>query len=226
MTVRGRRLLAEADVVIADRLGPTDVLAELDPEVQVIDVGKRPGHHPVPQEEINALLVEHARAGQAGGQAQGRRSVRLRPRRRRGRRVPRRGRARRGRAGPDQRGVGASGGRHPGDASRQRGIRACRQRPGRDVLVDHRGARATTPSPPWCSWVSPRSPGWWRPRSPRMSPATAPSRSSNAATRPSSAPRAPRSSHAVGGRRRGRSPQSRGDRHRRGRSRRPAAPRP
>jgi len=63
MTVRGRRLLAEADVVIADRLGPTDVLTELDSDVQVIDVGKRPGHHPVPQEEINALLVVHARAG-------------------------------------------------------------------------------------------------------------------------------------------------------------------
>lgn len=64
MTVRARRLLAEADVVIVDRLGPTaDVLAELDPDVQVIDVGKRPGHHPVPQEEINALLVEHASAG-------------------------------------------------------------------------------------------------------------------------------------------------------------------
>ena len=63
MTVRGRRLLAEADVVIADRLGPTDVLSELDPDVEVIDVGKRPGHHPVPQEEINALIVQHARAG-------------------------------------------------------------------------------------------------------------------------------------------------------------------
>ncbi|KAA9089130.1 uroporphyrinogen-III C-methyltransferase [Microbacterium radiodurans] len=63
MTVRGRRLLAEADVVVADRLGPTDVLGELDPDVEVIDVGKRPGHHPVPQEEINALLVAHARAG-------------------------------------------------------------------------------------------------------------------------------------------------------------------
>ncbi|MDY0909495.1 uroporphyrinogen-III C-methyltransferase [Microbacterium sp. CFBP9034] len=63
MTIRGRRLLAEADVVVADRLSPTDVLAELDPEVEIIDVGKRPGHHPVPQAEINALLVEHARAG-------------------------------------------------------------------------------------------------------------------------------------------------------------------
>lgn len=63
ITVRGRRLLAEADVVVADRLGPVDVLAELDPDVEVIDVGKRPGHHPVPQEEINALLVAHARRG-------------------------------------------------------------------------------------------------------------------------------------------------------------------
>lgn len=63
MTVRGRRLLAEADVVIADRLGPTDVLHELEPGVEVIDVGKRPGHHPVTQDEINALLVAHARAG-------------------------------------------------------------------------------------------------------------------------------------------------------------------
>ena len=63
LTVRGRALLAAADVVVADRLGPTDVLADLDPDVLVLDVGKRPGAHPVPQEEINALLVEHASAG-------------------------------------------------------------------------------------------------------------------------------------------------------------------
>lgn len=64
MTVRARRLLAEADVVIADRLGPSaELLPELDSDVLVIDVGKRPNHHPVPQEEINALLVQHAAAG-------------------------------------------------------------------------------------------------------------------------------------------------------------------
>ncbi|WP_203135359.1 uroporphyrinogen-III C-methyltransferase [Microbacterium sp. JZ31] len=63
MTVRARRLLAEADVVIADRLGAVDVLRELDPDVEVIDVGKQPGLHPVPQHEINALIVAHARAG-------------------------------------------------------------------------------------------------------------------------------------------------------------------
>ncbi|TFD30012.1 uroporphyrinogen-III C-methyltransferase [Cryobacterium cryoconiti] len=63
ITVLGRRLLAEADVVIADRLGPRGLLGELDADVLVIDVGKLPGHHPVPQDEINALLVEHALAG-------------------------------------------------------------------------------------------------------------------------------------------------------------------
>lgn len=63
MTLRGRRLLAEADVVVADRLGPAAVLAELDSDVEVIDVGKRPGHHPVPQEEINQILVDRARLG-------------------------------------------------------------------------------------------------------------------------------------------------------------------
>lgn len=63
ITVRGRRALAEADVVVTDRLGPTDLLDELPAAVEVIDVGKTPGHHPVPQHEINALLVEHARRG-------------------------------------------------------------------------------------------------------------------------------------------------------------------
>jgi uroporphyrin-III C-methyltransferase/precorrin-2 dehydrogenase/sirohydrochlorin ferrochelatase len=63
MTLRARRLLAEADVVVADRLGAVAVLDELHPEVEVIRVGKEPGHHPVPQHEINELLVRHARAG-------------------------------------------------------------------------------------------------------------------------------------------------------------------
>jgi uroporphyrin-III C-methyltransferase/precorrin-2 dehydrogenase/sirohydrochlorin ferrochelatase len=64
MTVRARRLIAEADVIVTDRLGPAaEVMRGLDAEVQVIDVGKRPGHHPVPQEEINRIIVEHATAG-------------------------------------------------------------------------------------------------------------------------------------------------------------------
>lgn len=63
ITTRGRRLLAQADVVVVDRLAPRALLEGLDPDVLVIDVGKTPDHHPVPQHEINALLVEHARAG-------------------------------------------------------------------------------------------------------------------------------------------------------------------
>lgn len=63
ITTRGRRLLARADVVVVDRLAPQALLDELDPDVLVIDVGKTPGHHPVPQQRINELLVEHARAG-------------------------------------------------------------------------------------------------------------------------------------------------------------------
>lgn len=63
LTVRGRRRLAEADLVVVDRLAPTGVLAELDPDVEVVDVGKTPDHHPVPQHEINRILVEGARTG-------------------------------------------------------------------------------------------------------------------------------------------------------------------
>ncbi|GAA1851091.1 uroporphyrinogen-III C-methyltransferase [Myceligenerans crystallogenes] len=63
ITTRGRTLLAQADVVVADRLGPRSLLAELAPDVQVIEVGKTSGNHPVPQEEINRILVQHAAAG-------------------------------------------------------------------------------------------------------------------------------------------------------------------
>ena len=63
LTLAGRRALAEADVVVVDRLGPREVLGELGADVLVLEVGKAPGKHPVPQHAINDLLVEHARAG-------------------------------------------------------------------------------------------------------------------------------------------------------------------
>ncbi|URN11587.1 uroporphyrinogen-III C-methyltransferase [Streptomyces radiopugnans] len=63
ITVRGRLLLAEADVVIADRLGPRDLLDELPPHVEVIDAAKIPYGRAMAQEAINAALVEHAKAG-------------------------------------------------------------------------------------------------------------------------------------------------------------------
>lgn len=63
LTVRAWRLLTRADVIVMDRLGPTDIREHVGPEVEIIDVGKHPGHHPVPQEEINELLVARAKAG-------------------------------------------------------------------------------------------------------------------------------------------------------------------
>jgi uroporphyrin-III C-methyltransferase/precorrin-2 dehydrogenase/sirohydrochlorin ferrochelatase len=63
ITTYGRQLLAEADVVVVDRLAPHALLDELDDDVEVIDVGKTPGHHPVTQTEINRILVDKAQAG-------------------------------------------------------------------------------------------------------------------------------------------------------------------
>jgi uroporphyrin-III C-methyltransferase/precorrin-2 dehydrogenase/sirohydrochlorin ferrochelatase len=64
ITVRGRRLLAHADVVVADRLAPPELLAELSPHVEVIDAAKIPYGRAMAQEAINAVLIERARAGQ------------------------------------------------------------------------------------------------------------------------------------------------------------------
>lgn len=63
ITVRGRRLLARADVVVADRLGPRDLLDDLAPHVEVIDASKIPYGRAMAQQKINELLIEHARAG-------------------------------------------------------------------------------------------------------------------------------------------------------------------
>ncbi|MEU6766048.1 uroporphyrinogen-III C-methyltransferase [Streptomyces sp. NPDC046853] len=65
ITVRGRRLLAEADVVIADRLGPRDLLDELPPHVEVIDAAKIPYGRFMAQEAINNALIEHAKQGKS-----------------------------------------------------------------------------------------------------------------------------------------------------------------
>ena len=63
LTLRGRAALAEADVVVADRLAPLALLDELPAEVTVVDAAKVPGGRSMPQEEIDRLLVDHARAG-------------------------------------------------------------------------------------------------------------------------------------------------------------------
>jgi uroporphyrin-III C-methyltransferase/precorrin-2 dehydrogenase/sirohydrochlorin ferrochelatase len=63
ITVRGRQLLAEADVVITDHLAPRELLAELPPDVEIIDAAKIPYGRYMAQPKINELLVTHARAG-------------------------------------------------------------------------------------------------------------------------------------------------------------------
>lgn len=62
-TVAARHALASADVVVADRLAPRDLLTELGPEVELIDVAKLPRGRSAHQDEINRILIEHARAG-------------------------------------------------------------------------------------------------------------------------------------------------------------------
>lgn len=63
ITVRGRRLLAHADVVVADRLAPPELLAELGPHVEIIDAAKIPYGRAMAQEAINNVLIERAKAG-------------------------------------------------------------------------------------------------------------------------------------------------------------------
>jgi uroporphyrin-III C-methyltransferase/precorrin-2 dehydrogenase/sirohydrochlorin ferrochelatase/uroporphyrin-III C-methyltransferase len=63
LTVKAHRLLAQADVVVYDRLVSEDVLALAPAGTTRISVGKAPKNHPVPQDEINRLLVGLAQPG-------------------------------------------------------------------------------------------------------------------------------------------------------------------
>jgi uroporphyrin-III C-methyltransferase/precorrin-2 dehydrogenase/sirohydrochlorin ferrochelatase len=63
ITVRGRRLLAQADVVVADRLAPPELLAELAPHVEMIDASKIPYGRAMAQDAINDVMIDRAKAG-------------------------------------------------------------------------------------------------------------------------------------------------------------------
>jgi uroporphyrin-III C-methyltransferase/precorrin-2 dehydrogenase/sirohydrochlorin ferrochelatase len=63
LTVRARQRLLAAEAVVYDRLAAAALPGDLGPGVELHSVGKEAGHHPVPQEEINALLVRLALAG-------------------------------------------------------------------------------------------------------------------------------------------------------------------
>jgi uroporphyrinogen III methyltransferase / synthase len=62
LTLRGLEYLQKADVVVHDRLANQQLLSYA-PQAQLIDVGKQPDHHPVPQARINAILIEEACKG-------------------------------------------------------------------------------------------------------------------------------------------------------------------
>ena len=63
ISIAGRKALLEADVVVADRLAPRELLAELPTDVEVIDVAKLPRGRSAQQDYINQVIVEAALAG-------------------------------------------------------------------------------------------------------------------------------------------------------------------
>jgi uroporphyrin-III C-methyltransferase len=63
LTLKAHRVLSSADAVVFDRLVSDEIVELVPPGVTRFDVGKRPHHHPVPQQEINQLIISLARAG-------------------------------------------------------------------------------------------------------------------------------------------------------------------
>ena len=61
LTLAGLRALQSADIILTDHLAPD--VSTLVNGTEVVNVGKTPHGPATPQEEINALLIEHARAG-------------------------------------------------------------------------------------------------------------------------------------------------------------------
>ncbi|MDI6852688.1 MAG: uroporphyrinogen-III C-methyltransferase [Deltaproteobacteria bacterium] len=63
ITVKGRKVLSRADVVVYDQLASPELLREARPEAELIYVGKKAGEHALPQSGINRLLVDKAGEG-------------------------------------------------------------------------------------------------------------------------------------------------------------------
>lgn len=63
LTVAGLEAIRTADVIVTDRLVPTECFTEARPDATIVHVGKIPRGPFTPQEQINAILLEHARAG-------------------------------------------------------------------------------------------------------------------------------------------------------------------
>ena len=63
LTVKTRQVMDEADVVVYDALVSMEILSQIPVDKEMIYVGKRAGHHPVPQNRIEEILVEKAKEG-------------------------------------------------------------------------------------------------------------------------------------------------------------------
>jgi len=65
LTVKALRLIQTADVILHDDLVPQAILQLASPRAEVLNVGKRCGTKTITQDEINALMIEHARANRS-----------------------------------------------------------------------------------------------------------------------------------------------------------------
>lgn len=63
LTIAGRDAIAEADVIVTDRLAPVGVLGEIAPLAEIVDASKIPGGRRLEQSQINSLLISHALQG-------------------------------------------------------------------------------------------------------------------------------------------------------------------
>lgn len=63
LTLDGKRAIMNAEVLVFDRLVSEEIIALSMSNTVMVDVGKQSGHHPVPQDEINALLITYALSG-------------------------------------------------------------------------------------------------------------------------------------------------------------------
>ncbi|MBD1228040.1 uroporphyrinogen-III C-methyltransferase [Xenorhabdus griffiniae] len=63
ITVKGLRCIQSADVIVHDRLVNPELIAQVSDHCEIINVGKEHDYHPIPQDEINQILVRHAQAG-------------------------------------------------------------------------------------------------------------------------------------------------------------------
>ena len=65
LTLEGCEAIRQADVILYDRLAPMRDLPQLAPGVDLIDVGKSPYHHPMPQQTIEQVMITRAQRGES-----------------------------------------------------------------------------------------------------------------------------------------------------------------